>query len=193
MPASELVETCGSDMPRPRRPRRRLAPGQLRLGPLRHQRVDLLDELAELGIEAIARMRQRDRDLGRDPARIGGRARGCGRTSAPLPRCCASPSGSIWSGCGPPARDRAGRCAASPRSARRAPRTARPSGGSSAARPARAQSRRAGACRRKAPSDRRIRSRRGRSTSIACKRALARLVERHADARAGRFRRCRAR
>ena len=48
-------------------PRRRLR----RVGALGHQRVDSLDEVAEFGVQPIARLRERNRDLGGDAAGIG--------------------------------------------------------------------------------------------------------------------------
>ena len=71
MPASELVETSGSARPRPIAGRRGLAPGRLGLRALGHQRIDLVDQRAELRVEAVARMRKVDRDFRGDAAGIG--------------------------------------------------------------------------------------------------------------------------
>ena len=79
----------GSAMPRPAPGAAASRPARLRLGALGHQRVDLLDQLAEFGVEAVARMGQRNGDLGGDAAGIGGEHQDAVGTSAPPPRCCA--------------------------------------------------------------------------------------------------------
>ena len=48
------------------------APGRLRIGALGHQRIDLVDELAEFRIEPVARMEQRNPDFRGDAAGIRG-------------------------------------------------------------------------------------------------------------------------
>ena len=48
------------------------AAGGLGLGALGHQRVDLVDQLAKFGVEAVARLGKRNGDLGRDPAGVRG-------------------------------------------------------------------------------------------------------------------------
>ena len=70
MPASELVETSGSARPSPAPCADSFAAGRLRLGALRHQRVDLVDELAKLRVEPVARLGKRDRDFRRDPSGV---------------------------------------------------------------------------------------------------------------------------
>ncbi len=70
MPASELVETQRQREAEPRALRGHFAPGRLRLGALGHQRVDAVDELAEIRVEAVARLGKRNGDFGRDPSRI---------------------------------------------------------------------------------------------------------------------------
>ena len=54
---------------------RALAAGRHRRRPLGHERVDLVHQLAELGIEPVARMLQLDLNFGGDPAGIAATAR----------------------------------------------------------------------------------------------------------------------
>ena len=76
----DLLEHAGERVGRDQRQREAeagagrdgFAAGRLGLGALGHQRVDLVDELAEFGVEAVARMGQGNGDLGRDAARVGG-------------------------------------------------------------------------------------------------------------------------
>ena len=128
-----------------------------------HPRVDVVDQLAERRIEAVARLRQVDRDLGHDAAGIGGEDQDAVAHQHRFLDVVRDHAGSTRSACGLRSTGRAGRCAASRRSARRAPRTARPSAAPWDGPPARGRARPAGACRPTAPSDRRSRSRRGRS------------------------------
>ena len=71
MPASELVDTRGSASPRPTAVAASRVAGFVGVRPLGHQRVDLVDQGAEIVVQPIARMGKGDRDLGGDAAGIG--------------------------------------------------------------------------------------------------------------------------